>query len=66
MPVFVGSVNPYTSVTFVSQWANQVFSAMGKTSYNIEAGLPDLVANAKKLLGLYKLQLDLVVSFFMN
>ncbi|XP_056277053.1 kinesin-like protein KIF2C isoform X2 [Pseudoliparis swirei] len=32
------------------QWANQVFSAMGKTSYNIEAGLPDLVANAKKLL----------------
>uniref|UniRef100_A0A8C2ZWL8 Kinesin-like protein n=1 Tax=Cyclopterus lumpus TaxID=8103 RepID=A0A8C2ZWL8_CYCLU len=64
MPVFIGSVNLYTCVTFVSQRVNEVFSAMGKISYNIEAGLPGLVANTKNLLGLYKLQLDLVVVGF--
>lgn len=32
------------------QRANEVFSAMGKISYNFEAGLPDMVANAKNLL----------------
>ncbi|XP_034411462.1 kinesin-like protein KIF2C [Cyclopterus lumpus] len=35
-----------------SQRVNEVFSAMGKISYNIEAGLPGLVANTKNLLDL--------------
>ncbi|XP_029309420.1 kinesin-like protein KIF2C isoform X2 [Cottoperca gobio] len=32
------------------QRANELFIAMGQSSYNIEAGLPDLVDNAKTLL----------------
>nr|XP_033505886.1 kinesin-like protein KIF2C isoform X1 [Epinephelus lanceolatus]XP_033505887.1 kinesin-like protein KIF2C isoform X1 [Epinephelus lanceolatus] len=32
------------------QRGNELFNAMGQTSYNIEAGLPDLMDHAKKLL----------------
>lgn len=55
----VGMHFTHTCITFVSQKANEFYNAMGKSTYNIEEGLPDLVDYAKTFMGLYKLHLDL-------
>lgn len=60
MPFFKdnGFVSLHTFITFVSQRGNELLKAMEQTSYNIEAGVPDLVDHSQKLLGLYKPELD--------
>uniref|UniRef100_A0AAQ5X0Z2 Kinesin-like protein n=1 Tax=Amphiprion ocellaris TaxID=80972 RepID=A0AAQ5X0Z2_AMPOC len=40
--------------TFVLKRAGELVNAMDQISYNIEAGLPDLMDHSRKLLGLYK------------
>uniref|UniRef100_A0A4W6E3H8 Kinesin-like protein n=1 Tax=Lates calcarifer TaxID=8187 RepID=A0A4W6E3H8_LATCA len=44
--------SPHIFITSTSQRANELVKAMEQTSYNIEAGLPDLVDHSRNLLGL--------------
>lgn len=49
-------------ITFVSQRINEFVKVMEQTSYNIKAELPDLLDHSRKILGLYKPQLDFCLS----
>lgn len=44
--------SPHMCITYVSQGINEFVKAMEQTSYNIKAGLPDLLDHSRKILGL--------------